>query len=234
MRLDLLAIAAHPDDAELTCGGTLALAVKQGYQVGILDLVAGEAGTHGSAELRAKEAERAAESHGGMLPGRLAPRQPIPHVTSMGRDAPQAVMPSPAPPPDGSLQAALDHFAVPGTLGHREGGDVRCVACGHRCLIRPGRRGICKVRYNADGVLMVPRGWVAGVQVDPVEKKPFYHLLPGTGCLTFGMLGCERAKFLIGRHQMRLQFFLQLLHFNGLLKGLSALAHHDNIMNQTS
>lgn len=64
MPLDLLAIAAHPDDAELTCGGTLALAVKQGYQVGILDLVAGEAGTRGSAELRAKEAERAAAALG--------------------------------------------------------------------------------------------------------------------------------------------------------------------------
>jgi len=64
MTLDLLAIAAHPDDAELTCGGTLALAVKQGYRVGILDLVAGEAGTRGSAGLRAKEAERAAAALG--------------------------------------------------------------------------------------------------------------------------------------------------------------------------
>jgi len=109
----------------------------------------------------------------------------------MGRDAPRAVMPPPAPPADGSLQAALDRYAVPGTLGHREGDDVRCVACGHRCLIRPGRRGICKVRFNDHGTLMVPRGWTAGVQVDPVEKKPFYHLLPGTGCLTFGMLGCD-------------------------------------------
>jgi LmbE family N-acetylglucosaminyl deacetylase len=50
--VDLLAIAAHPDDAELTCGGTLAKAVRQGYRVGILDLVAGESGTSGSAELQ--------------------------------------------------------------------------------------------------------------------------------------------------------------------------------------
>ena len=64
MKLDLLAIAAHPDDAELTCGGTLALAVKQGYAVGILDLVAGEAGTHGSAEKRAEEAAAAAKALG--------------------------------------------------------------------------------------------------------------------------------------------------------------------------
>ena len=61
MKLDLLSIAAHPDDAELTCGGTLALAVKQGYKVGILDLVAGEAGTHGSASKRAEEAAAAAK-----------------------------------------------------------------------------------------------------------------------------------------------------------------------------
>jgi N-acetylglucosamine malate deacetylase 1 len=64
MKLDLLAIAAHPDDAELTCGGTLALAVKQGYKVGILDLVKGEAGTRGSAELRAEEAQKAANALG--------------------------------------------------------------------------------------------------------------------------------------------------------------------------
>jgi bacillithiol biosynthesis deacetylase BshB1 len=64
MILDLLAIAAHPDDAELTCGGTLALAVKQGYRVGILDLVAGETGTRGSPALRANEAERAAAALG--------------------------------------------------------------------------------------------------------------------------------------------------------------------------
>ena len=64
MKLDLLAIAAHPDDAELTCGGTLALAVKQGYQVGIVDLVAGEAGTRGSASKRAEEAAAAARALG--------------------------------------------------------------------------------------------------------------------------------------------------------------------------
>jgi len=60
MHVDLLAIAAHPDDAELTCGGTLALAVRQGHRVGILDLVAGESGTSGSAAVRAREAARAA------------------------------------------------------------------------------------------------------------------------------------------------------------------------------
>src|SRR5216117_2365733 len=59
--LDLLAIAAHPDDVELTCGGTLLKAAKQGYKTGILDLTAGEMGTRGTPEIRAKEAALAAK-----------------------------------------------------------------------------------------------------------------------------------------------------------------------------
>lgn len=58
--LDLLAIAAHPDDAELTCGGTLARSAEQGYRAGVLDLARGEMATLGSPELRAAEAARAA------------------------------------------------------------------------------------------------------------------------------------------------------------------------------
>ena len=59
--VDLLALAAHRDDAELTCGGTLAKAARAGHAVGIIDLTAGEMGTRGSAELRAREAEDAAK-----------------------------------------------------------------------------------------------------------------------------------------------------------------------------
>ena len=70
-------------------------------------------------------------------------------------------------------------------------GSLRCTACGHRCLVRPGRRGICQVRFNQAGELRVPWGYVAGLNADPVEKKPFYHLLPGSTALTFGMLGCD-------------------------------------------
>ena len=51
-RLDVLAVAAHPDDVELTCGGTLIKMVDAGYRVGVLDLTAGEMGTRGGAELR--------------------------------------------------------------------------------------------------------------------------------------------------------------------------------------
>jgi len=62
--VDLLAIAAHRDDAELTCGGTLAKAVRAGHRVGILDLTQGESGTRGDAVTRAAEAERAAQALG--------------------------------------------------------------------------------------------------------------------------------------------------------------------------
>ncbi len=59
--IDLLAIAAHPDDAELTCGGTLAKAARQGYRTGIIDLTGGESGTHGSRDTRGREADEAAK-----------------------------------------------------------------------------------------------------------------------------------------------------------------------------
>ncbi len=61
MKLDLLAIAAHPDDVELTCGGTLLKMARRGYKTGILDLTAGEMGTRGTPETRAKEAAKAAK-----------------------------------------------------------------------------------------------------------------------------------------------------------------------------
>jgi pyruvate formate lyase activating enzyme len=68
---------------------------------------------------------------------------------------------------------------------------IACVACSHRCRIPPGREGICKVRFNDDGVLRVPYGYVSGIAVDPIEKKPFFHVLPGSGTLSYGMLGCD-------------------------------------------
>jgi N-acetylglucosamine malate deacetylase 1 len=61
MKLDVLAIAAHPDDVELTCGGTLLKMAQNGYKTGILDLTAGEMGTRGTPETRAKEAAAAAK-----------------------------------------------------------------------------------------------------------------------------------------------------------------------------
>src|SRR5438132_14367532 len=85
----------------------------------------------------------------------------------------------------------MDMRTVTGTLWDKEGDFIRCVACGHRCLIGEGKRGICKVRFNQEGELKVPFGYIAALQCDPVEKKPFFHVYPGSDALTFGMLGCD-------------------------------------------
>ncbi len=68
---------------------------------------------------------------------------------------------------------------------------VRCFACGHRCLILNNLPGICKVRFNREGTLFVPANYAAALQCDPIEKKPFFHVLPGSAALSFGMLGCD-------------------------------------------
>ncbi len=97
--------------------------------------------------------------------------------------------------PDGgaaTIAQVLDARVREGELVEKlDGGAVRCFACGHRCLVKPGRRGICKVRFNRDGTLYAPVGYVAALQCDPTEKKPFFHVLPGSDTLTFGMLGCD-------------------------------------------
>jgi len=75
--------------------------------------------------------------------------------------------------------------------GASAGSRIRCYACGHRCPIPEGQPGVCKVRFNRGGVLYVPYGYVAGVQCDPIEKKPFFHAMPGALAYSFGMLGCD-------------------------------------------
>src|SRR5438105_645084 len=85
----------------------------------------------------------------------------------------------------------MDMRTVTGTLWDKEGDFIRCVACSHSCLIGEGERGICKVRFNQQGELKVPFGYIAALQCDPVEKKPFFHVYPGSDALTFGMLGCD-------------------------------------------
>lgn len=92
------------------------------------------------------------------------------------------------------LAEILDELTAPAAaaLAHDEGdGRVRCFACAHRCLVLPGQRGICQVRINREGQLRVPFGYVGALQCDPTEKKPFFHVLPGSSALTFGMLGCD-------------------------------------------
>jgi len=92
------------------------------------------------------------------------------------------------------LQALLSTHTMasaPELVIDEGGGIVRCVACGHRCVVGVGRTGVCRVRFNRSGELRVPAGYVAGLQIDPIEKKPFFHALPGSDVLSFGMLGCD-------------------------------------------
>lgn len=72
------------------------------------------------------------------------------------------------------------------------GSAVRCGLCAHRCRILPGRRGICGVRENREGTLYsLSWGKLAAAHVDPIEKKPFFHFLPGTLSFSVAASGCN-------------------------------------------
>ncbi len=91
-----------------------------------------------------------------------------------------------------TFKELLKTYSHEGTLYETHSdGSLTCFACGHRCRIRQGRDGICKVRFNQGGKLFVPANYTVGLQCDPVEKKPFYHVFPGEFAVTFGMPGCD-------------------------------------------
>jgi len=71
-------------------------------------------------------------------------------------------------------------------------GDVACHLCAHRCVIKPGKLGVCAVRENRDGRLVtLVYGEVIAAHVDPIEKKPLYHFLPGSKALSIATPGCN-------------------------------------------
>ncbi|MEN6387738.1 MAG: AmmeMemoRadiSam system radical SAM enzyme [Candidatus Cryosericum sp.] len=71
-------------------------------------------------------------------------------------------------------------------------GAVKCLACAHECVIAEGRSGLCGVRRNVQGELQsLVYGLPAAVSLDPIEKKPLYHFLPGTAALSLGTFGCN-------------------------------------------
>src|SRR6266700_3925591 len=91
-----------------------------------------------------------------------------------------------------TIKNILETYTKEGELYERlENGRLRCFACGHRCVVFDGLDGICRVRFNRGGRLLVPHGYVGALQLDPVEKKPFFHALPGALAMSFGMLGCD-------------------------------------------
>jgi len=69
---------------------------------------------------------------------------------------------------------------------------VKCAVCNHRCTIAPGKRGICRVRENQAGTLYaLTYGKTIAAHVDPIEKKPLYHFMPGTWIYSFATMGCN-------------------------------------------
>lgn len=70
-------------------------------------------------------------------------------------------------------------------------GDIQCLCCQHKCLIPPGKLGKCRVRANVDGKPVSPTWGQYTVAVDPVEKKPLYHFLPGSKVYSYGTVGCN-------------------------------------------
>ena len=93
-----------------------------------------------------------------------------------------------------TLRDILDRHvreAEPALYEHLGNNRLRCFSCGHCCPIPDGQAGVCKVRFNRGGKLYVPWGYTAGMQCDPIEKKPFFHAHPGALAYSFGMLGCD-------------------------------------------
>ena len=74
---------------------------------------------------------------------------------------------------------------------------LRCLACGHRCPIAAGFAGVCKVRFNRDGKLLAPHGYVNTAQCDPIEKKPFFHVRPGSARAQLRHAGMRPALWLL-------------------------------------
>lgn len=73
-----------------------------------------------------------------------------------------------------------------------KGKKIRCSLCNHRCLIPDGKNGVCGVRLSKDGRLYsLVYGRPISVNLDPIEKKPLYHFMPGTSTLSFGTFGCN-------------------------------------------
>jgi pyruvate formate lyase activating enzyme len=82
------------------------------------------------------------------------------------------------------FDTAADH-------AHDDPALVQCLLCAQRCRIPPGERGRCRVRYNHEGELRsLVYGRPAAIHVDPIEKKPFYHFLPGRQAFSMATVGC--------------------------------------------
>ncbi len=86
-----------------------------------------------------------------------------------------------------------ENAPYPARLWHEEENSyARCELCAHNCRIAPGKSGICGVRHNMEGRLFTRVGrYLASVNLDPVEKKPLFHFLPGSKTFSIGSIGCN-------------------------------------------
>lgn len=87
-------------------------------------------------------------------------------------------------------EAAGEHEAL--AYEKLDGGVVHCLLCPRGCTVRPGQRGYCEVRENQDGTYKtLVYGRVCAAHVDPIEKKPLFHFLPGTTAFSIATVGCN-------------------------------------------
>ena len=87
----------------------------------------------------------------------------------------------------------MDHTGVKAAYYKmRDNGDAQCLLCPHACIISQGGTGICRTRTLDQGTLYLTNyGRYTSLGVDPIEKKPLYHFLPGSDILSIGGLGCN-------------------------------------------
>ena len=100
---------------------------------------------------------------------------------------------------EGGQEGAMDRFTIPTKYWHQlDDGRVQCDVCPRACKLRDGQRGVCFVRArqvidDVDGVVLTTYGRSSGFCVDPIEKKPLNHFLPGSSVFSFGTAGCNLA-----------------------------------------
>ncbi len=88
----------------------------------------------------------------------------------------------------------------------REEDSIRCLLCPHLCLIANSKTGKCRERKNVDGQLYsLNYGVITSIGLDPIEKKPLYHFMPGTTILSFGSRGCNLSCSFCQNHRISLE-----------------------------
>ncbi|MBU2547755.1 MAG: AmmeMemoRadiSam system radical SAM enzyme [Proteobacteria bacterium] len=114
-------------------------------------------------------------------------------VCPLGTARAQDQAPDGAAPPGAGLSIEDERFVRPAMFYDRlEGGIVRCRLCPRQCEVAPGGRGACGVRMNRQGEYMtLVYGRVTALNNDPIEKKPFYHVVPGSMVLSLSTAGCN-------------------------------------------